>query len=196
MWGMPTDEELMARYVAGDRAALREIFDRYAPLLLQMMQHRLGRREDAHDLVQQTFLQLHRSRADFRPNSLLRPWLFTIAINLKRRYFRILERRRELPLPADELAAASTDSMQIDKNDVEQRVRSALAALPPYQREVIELHWFGGLTFGEIAVAVGASLSAVKVRAHRGYTSLRNRFADELRHHRAHRAAKDDDGLS
>src|SRR3954447_13908404 len=84
---MLTDEELMVSYKTGDAPAFAEIFRRYAPLLLRVMQHQLGRREDAHDLVQQTFLQLHRSRADFRDGASLRPWLLTIAINLKRQYF-------------------------------------------------------------------------------------------------------------
>ena len=53
-------------------------------------------------------------------------------------------------------------------------MRRALAALPDHQREVIELHWLGELPFPEVARAVGASLSAVKVRAHRGYKRLRD----------------------
>src|SRR5262245_19116973 len=59
---MLSDEDLMEGYKAGDRAAFAEIFRRYAPLLLRVMQQQLDRREDANDLVQQTFLQLHRSK--------------------------------------------------------------------------------------------------------------------------------------
>ncbi len=52
-------------------------------------------------------------------------------------------------------------------------LRKALATLSDGQREVIELHWFEGFSFPEVAQIVGASLSAVKVRAHRGYKVLK-----------------------
>jgi RNA polymerase sigma-70 factor (ECF subfamily) len=54
-----------------------------------------------------------------------------------------------------------------------QAVRFALERLPEAQREVIALHWFGGVPLPEVAEVVGASLSAVKVRAHRGYAAMR-----------------------
>jgi RNA polymerase sigma-70 factor (ECF subfamily) len=170
---MPTDEELMARYQSGDRLAFEAIFHRYAPLLLRLMLHRLDRRDDAHDLVQQTFLQLHRSRADFREDSQLRPWLFTIAINLKRRHLRRLGRRPENAIDPRSLERLTEPGSRDEALEDGRRLRGALANLPPEQREVIVLHWFEGLTFLEVAQFVGASLSAVKVRAHRGYAAIR-----------------------
>ena len=74
----------MEAYVAGDAAAFRLIFERYAPLLMRTMLRELYVREEANDLVQQTFLQLHRARADFDAGQKLKPWIFTIALNLKR----------------------------------------------------------------------------------------------------------------
>ena len=52
-------------------------------------------------------------------------------------------------------------------------MRRVLRLLPEAQREVIELHWFDGLSFQEVAVALGISTSAAKVRAHRGYARLK-----------------------
>lgn len=168
-----SDEELMAAYVGGDRSAFAELFRRYAPRLQRLMQRDLGGAEDAHDLVQQTFLQLHRARRDFRAGAKLRPWLFTIALNLKRQHFRRLGRRPETSLSAEEghEPAAPGGNPEARVGDVQ--LRAALLRLPEAQREVIVLHWFEGLTFREIAEAVGASQPAVKVRAHRGYNKLR-----------------------
>ena len=59
-----------------------------------------------------------------------------------------------------------------------ERVRAAVGRLPDGQREVLELHWFEGLPFPEVAAIVGASHSAVKVRAHRGYERLRQVMTD------------------
>ena len=176
---MQSDEDLMEGYKAGDRAAFAEIFRRYAPLLLRVMQQQLGRREDANDLVQQTFLQLHRSKQDFRRGSLLRPWLLTIAMNLRHRHFRRLGRHPEMPLELDLLEELHTGSRVPDAADAGCDVKALLAGLPAEQREVIILHWIEGLPFNEVALQVGVSLSAVKVRAHRGYVAIRKLFAQE-----------------
>jgi RNA polymerase sigma-70 factor (ECF subfamily) len=170
---MRTDEELMAAYRGGDAAAFRELFSRHSPVLLRVMRHQLRRPEDARDLVQQTFLQLHRSRADFREGAQLRPWLFTIAMNLKREYFRRAGRRPESPLELDgrtDPAVAPRGHEQLEASD---ELSFALGQLPEDQREVITLHWLAGVPLPDVAAMVGASLAAVKVRAHRGYAAMR-----------------------
>lgn len=168
-----SDEDLMAAYVDGDQRALRELFHRHAPRLTRIMSLHLGSRVDAQDVVQATFLNLHRARRDFRPGSRLRPWLYTIAYNLMRDHHRHRGRRPEdLVEPSrHDVHAAATPGP--DANLLDEPVRRALAQLPEAQREVIILHWFEGLSFGEIAETVGAGRSAVKVRAHRGYKRMR-----------------------
>lgn len=164
----------MAAYVAGDRAAFDELFRRLAPVLSRVLARQLPSREEAHDLVQQTFLQLHRSRHDFRPGARLRPWLFTIAINLKREHFRRMKRRPEAPLELDGRNDPASARGDHGRADARQTLIWALQRIPTDQAEVITLHWFEGLPFPEVAEVVGASLSAVKVRAHRGYQALRS----------------------
>jgi RNA polymerase sigma factor (sigma-70 family) len=165
---MSTDEELMDRYLAGDREAFRELFRRYAPVVLRLVRRNVPT-EEAHDLVQQTFLHLHRGRKDFRRGARLRPWLCTIAINVRRQYFRSM-RNRESVAPTPDVAA---NVAVPQPSDVVGKVRAALAELSSDQQEVIVLHWVEGLSFREVAEVVGASLSAVKVRAHRGYEVMR-----------------------
>ena len=169
----------MAAYVAGDAAAFRVIFARYAPVLLRAMLRELYVREEANDLVQQTFLQLHRARADFDPGQKLKPWVFTIAMNLKREYFRKKKRRPERSLDADAVPEPAVGALGPDRVDARRTLARVLDGLPADQREVIELHWFDGLEFPEVAVVVGASVSAVKVRAHRGYVRLRQALGDD-----------------
>ena len=169
----------MAAYVAGDAAAFRAIFARYAPLLLRAMLRELYVREEANDLVQQTFLQLHRARADFDPDQKLKPWVFTIAMNRKREYFRKKKRRPERSLEADSIPEPAVAALGAARVDARRTLARVLGDLPIEQREVIELHWFDGLEFPEVAAVVGASVSAVKVRAHRGYVRLRQALGDE-----------------
>ncbi len=168
----PSDEQLMQAYVAGDRSAFERLFERWSPRLQRSFVRAGMRHDEAGDLLQQTFLHLHRARHDFRPGAPLRPWIFTIAMNLRRQYMRRLGRKPEQPLDDDgpEPAAPQDDP---DAGFLGRTIRAALAKLPESQREVIALHWFEGLSFREVAQVVGATQTAVKVRAHRGYAKLR-----------------------
>jgi len=168
----------MTAYIAGDKAAFRELFRRYAPLLQRAMARDLRSREEANDLVQQTFLHLHRSRLDFEPGRKLKPWIFTIALNLKREYFRRHKRRHETSLDDERASEPFEGPRGQERSDAARETARALRALPADHREVIELHWLGGLSFPEVAEAVGSTVAAVKVRAHRGYVALRARLGD------------------
>lgn len=180
--GDDTDEQLMRRYVAGDNAAFQELFKRHAPSLLGMMRRHVRGAEEANDLLQLTFLHLHRARLDFREDAALKPWLYTIGMNCLREHFRKKGRKKEAPLDAEVEAklVAEEESLE-DRQEAKlrrDRVQAALVQLPDNQREVIEMHWFQGRPFEEVAKILGASLSAVKVRAHRGYTRLRTLLAE------------------
>lgn len=174
---MATDEQLMVAYASGDQSAFRELFRRYAPVLQRVMRHQLFRADDADDLVQQTFLQLHRSRHDFKAEYRLRPWVFTIALNLKREYFRRVGRRPEVLTEPEAVAEHLPGSSGHGRTEAAQAVEYALRQLPEDQREVIALHWLADIPLPEVAGLVGASLSAVKVRAHRGYAAMRKALA-------------------
>lgn len=168
-----SDEALMAAFVAGDEAAFDALFERYAARLLGMLRRSMASEDDARDLLQQTFQQLHRARRDFRPDARLRPWLYTIAMNLKREHFRRLARRPETALDLQRHGEPSIEPEVEGRFEHGRAVRAAVASLPQSQRVVIELHWFEELSFAEIAQVLGLGLSAVKVRAHRGYARLR-----------------------
>ena len=183
-----TDEALMAAHVGGDKKAFPELVRRYGPLLQGMARRHLRSTELARDVVQQTFLQVHRARRDFRTGAKLRPWVFTIATNLVREHYRRTGRRPETSYEAVREEAPSIEptvdpvdlaELQASRLDV-LRLREALTKLPESQRLVIELHWIQGHPFSEVASIVGSSVSAVKVRAHRGYKRLRA-LVDESR---------------
>ena len=151
------------------------IVERWTPTLQRLLRRDWVRGQEADDLLQETFLHLHRSAADFRAGERLRPWLVTIALNLRREHVRRRYPRPESPLVLDTRDEPSVQQPPVlEQRDARRHVDEALAALPAAQREVIELHWFAGLSFAEVAERVGASLTAVKVRAHRGYERMRS----------------------
>lgn len=169
-----TDEELMRAYVAGDHGAFRELHRRYFPSLNGLVRRHVASEEEAREIVQQTFFQLHVARRDFRPDKKLRPWLFTIAMNLVRQHYRKRGRRKETALADAPPQSDGADTARpLERAEQARRLRDALAKLPDGQREVIELHWLQERPFAEVAAIVGASEGAVRVRAHRGYARLR-----------------------
>lgn len=176
---MTSDEELMAAYVGGRADAFGTLFERYAPMLLRVMRRQIRNGDDAEELVQQTFLQLHRARNDFEPGRRLRPWLMTIAYNLRREYFRRRMRKPEAALE-HEPPASERGGDPLERHEDANRVRAALEMLPAGQRDVIVMHWFEEMSFPDVAEVLGLSVSAVKVRAHRGYKVLRQALEGDV----------------
>lgn len=168
-----TDEELFAAYRSGNQAAHRALFDRLSPTLLAVARRHLRDHAEAEDVVQRTFLQLHRARHDFREGAKLRPWVFTIAMNLVRDIHRRRKRHKESPLLTEGRREPSIEPLGLERKEEAALVRRALEHLPVDQREAIRLHWIEERPFAEVAAMVGASVSAVKVRAHRGYKRMR-----------------------
>lgn len=165
-----SDESLMTRYVEhGDREAFQLLFTRYGGRLQGFFVRGTGNKEVAADLVQTTFLHVHRARQDFDPKRAFRPWMFAIAANARREYWRKRKRRPEEPLdPEYQGSVAPQASTATDR-----AVRRAVETLPDNQKDVVLLRWYAGLTFPEIAKSLGIQTSAAKVRAHRATKALR-----------------------
>ena len=108
------------------------------------------------DLVQTTFLHLHRARNDFRQGMPLRPWLFTIAANVRREHWRKRARRPETPIDLPSRSPPQRPSVAPKATTATQRVvQRAIDGLPESQREVILLRWYAELSFAEIARVLG-----------------------------------------
>ena len=173
----PTDEELMSAYVAGNARAFEGLFARLAPRVHAFFLRSFRNEAVADDLLQVTFMKVHRARAQYRPELKLMPWLFAVAARV-----RLDELRRQLRLPedADEEVVARADERAPreppQSTELKEAVRAALDALPESQRTVIHLHRYEGMTFPEISRVLGTTPGAVKLRAFRGYETLRERL--------------------
>lgn len=161
----------MARYASGDKAAFEELFRRYGGRMHGYFSRTTGRDDLAADFVQQTFLHLHRARADYRTGAPFRPWVYTIATNVRREHFRRAARRPETPLDPERHPEPARDPDAPSASD--RLLRRCLGELSEAQREVLVLHWYQDIGFGEIALMLGETETAVKVRAHRAYERLR-----------------------
>lgn len=178
---MPTEaeEELMRRYLAGDRAAFAALYGVLAPRVHGFFLRSFGATDVADDLLQTTFLKLHRARDTFRPGARVRPWVFGIAARV-----RADELRRRYRLPRSTTDDALDDLRysvpppRPEASEIAARVQEAVGRLPEGQRVVVLLHRFEGMTFGEIGEALGAAEGAVRIRAFRAYAALRRALQD------------------
>jgi RNA polymerase sigma-70 factor (ECF subfamily) len=181
-----SEESLMAAYVAGDRGAFARLFAGVAPRVHSFFLRAFRDESTADELMQTTFLKLHRARASYRQELPFAPWLFTIAIHVRRDEWR---RRYRLPKTAGEEAIAVADEKAaIERADEAARfedrasdVRVAVAELPEIQRVVLQLHQYEGMSYPEIATALGSTSGAIRQHAFRAYATLRKRLAPLLK---------------
>ncbi|HEX4336409.1 MAG TPA: RNA polymerase sigma factor [Polyangiaceae bacterium] len=164
----------MARYASGDEPAFAEVYDSVAPRLYSYLLRRTGDVSAAEDLVQQTLLHMHRARGSFVRGSLVLPWAFAIARRLfidrmrRNRHETLFDREfDETALVCSETAEHSAEAQQLAT-----RLSDELKRLPVSQREAFEFLRIDGMSHAEAAAALGITVSAVKLRAHRAYLAL------------------------
>lgn len=173
---------LMAQYCDGDAGAFRALYAAVAPRLHAYLLRMARDRAVADDLLQQTFLKVHRSRGSYVRGADPVPWLYAIAHRTfldeaRRKKRAIVGVGAEDVLP--EVAAGitgQTDAQRDEPRGDPELARAALAALadlPPQQREAVVLTKLDGKSVTEAAEIAGTTPGAMKVRAHRGYVALR-----------------------
>lgn len=169
-----TDLDELALRLATDESAVEQVYVLLAPTVLAYLR-RLVPLPDAEDVLQRTFLDVWRSRAQYDPARSLTGWIMGIA---KHRAMDHLRARK----PDDPVAMLPESRHAGDGDDLAERfarsleVRAALARLSPEQRQVLVLAYFEDLSLPQVAEWVGAPLGTVKARAARGLRA----FAREL----------------
>jgi RNA polymerase sigma-70 factor (ECF subfamily) len=174
---------LMARYQDGDAGAFRQLYAQVAPRLLGYLLKMARSRAVADDLLQQTFLKVHRARAAYVRGADPLPWIYSIAhrtfIDETRRKKRAIvnvgtDAEGTLPeVPATITGDAVGATEEPVDNEATKAALDALAQLPAQQREAVVLTKLEGKSVAEAAEIAGTTVGAMKVRAHRGYEALR-----------------------
>jgi RNA polymerase sigma-70 factor, ECF subfamily len=162
--------DLMVRYQSGDQAALERLVAQFSLPLLRFLSGPQIAHADAEDLLQECWMRIHRSRHTYRQSEPLLPWIYAIARHTRldglRRRQRLARRELLVAEGPDRPAPAPGGSRQPD-------VMALLDRLPPSQREVVLLLKISGMSLEEVARATGSSVGAIKQKAHRAYTTLR-----------------------
>ena len=176
--GETTDAELIQRWKNGDQRAATSLVERHSPALARFAVS-CGARHDIDELVQDTFVRAFNSIDGFRGESSFRTWLLTIERRL------LLDRRRSEKRRPDKVEIQEADaSTQFDALDgmvadeVRKRLAGAVTKLSPTQRQVFSLRVAEGLSYKEIADAVGTTEGAARVHYHNAMKAVKE-FLDD-----------------
>ena len=184
-----SDEELMNYYQAGTVEAFNLLVDRYSDPLSKYLYGFVGDWERVADLLQETFMRVHRNRHSYQPIAKFSTWLYTIAGNLARSEYRRRKRRPtqalqstnrygedyEMPLPDDRTLAPDREAERAFHQEF---IQNALERIPEEFRELVVLRDVQQLTYDEISDITGLPLGTVKSRIHRGRNRLQELLKD------------------
>lgn len=167
-----SDDMLLRRVIEKDSSAMTRLFDRYAGMVYSVALRVLRDAGRAEDLLQDVFFQLWRKPDSFSSSrGSLGAWLLVVTRN---RAIDILRRRRPTESVEDyPLASGVNLASEVEREVMMQKVRRALTALPPEQRNALEMAYFEGLSQTEISERTGNPLGTVKTRMRLGLMSLR-----------------------
>lgn len=170
-------DELAARAALGDRAAFERIYNLLVDDLYSYIRGQTRNETVAEDLVANVFLKAWRSAKGYRPSShTFRRWIFTIARNEVRDYWRASQ--RTLPMVEFEISDERQPEPQSDPAEVRRLVQQALATLTEEQRQVVVLRYFSNKSHEEIATILGKREGAVRAQLMRALRQMRKVMGD------------------
>lgn len=183
-----SDEDLMTHFQTGVVDAFDILVERYSERLFHYLYGFVKDERQVEDLLQETFMRVHRNRHAFEPIARFSTWLYTIAGNLARSEYRRRKRQRtyslhstgrdgeeyEMDIPAETLSPDRHTEAGIQ----DRHIQRALDLIPEDFREVVVLRDVQQLTYEEIADITGLPMGTVKSRINRGRTKLQELLKD------------------
>lgn len=180
------DVRLMLEVRDDNAAAFEELMLRYQNRVVTLLEHLVGRRDQAEDFAQEVFLRIYRARKSYVPGSKFTTWLFTIVNNVASNAKRSHARRHEVniagrdsgtqPLTLADMAQAASGLMptrQLDKAEMRDVIRLAIESLNDRQRMAVLLNKFENLSYEDIAATMDLTPKAVKSLLSRARENLR-----------------------
>jgi RNA polymerase sigma-70 factor, ECF subfamily len=180
------DRELVDRWQAGDLTAFEALIRRHQRRVFGLLLRMLGNVQEAEDVAQETFLNLHRHGHRFRSQSRFSTFLYRVAVNAALNRRRSLGRRRSRREALERRQDAGEDLPQRPRGpedaaaggQIQLQVQRAIATLPPHLRVPLVLFDIEGLPYAEVASVLQVAEGTVKSRIHRARQALRERLRD------------------
>jgi RNA polymerase sigma-70 factor (ECF subfamily) len=182
-----SDQELIRKVTNGHPEAFNEIVRRYQDKLFNAVIRHVGDYNDAHDIVQQSFLNAYRNLRSFKEESNLGTWLYRIAFNQSVSFFRSRGRNRAVSFDGRaaqdgevggfEPAAEADPSAGTARAELRDRIQEALLTLDDESRRIVILREFEGCDYVEIARVMEVPIGTVRSRLHRARLALKSQLA-------------------
>ncbi len=177
-----SDQALVERAQQGDRQAFDVLVRKYQNKVVHLISRYLHDKNEALDLAQETFIKTYLALPDFRGDSAFYTWLYRIAVNTVKNHLIARERRprtARIKLDEDpwdekndELKELATPEHLLLRDEIEQTVFRTIAELPEDLRDAITLREMDGLTYEEIAQAMGCPVGTVRSRIFRAREAI------------------------
>lgn len=178
-----SDIELLSLIAGGDVRAVGELYDRYSPTLFPIALRILRDRSEAEDVLHDSFVAVNERAGQYAADrGSVIAWLVTLVRNLSIDRTRRRERRSTLArdvLPHEPPASARDPERLTSDASEREKIHRALASLPEAQRQTLEVAFFEGLSYPEIAARENVPLGTIKSRAARALSALREALAKE-----------------
>jgi len=184
-----TDEELLQGMARGDQTCFESLVHRYHGPLSGYVQRQLGDGGKAEDVVQETFLRLIRQIRDSRLPDNLQAWLYRVALNQCRDYWKSAAYQNEkhrFAEPPERSDPRPPVALLAERQETRREILASLSELPDVQKEIITLRFYQDLKLQDIAEALSLPLGSVKTHLYKGLRRLK----DKLQPHRNESAAK------
>ncbi|MBP1154671.1 MULTISPECIES: RNA polymerase sigma factor [unclassified Paenibacillus] len=179
---MVSDEDLVRLMSRGDQVAFEAFVNRYHGPLLGYLDRKLHNPQKAEDFVQETFIRLIRQLRQGPIPDRVRPWLYKVAHNLCRDYWRSSSYRANVQLSKEIPDKADIQASVVDiyeRQETRKELLQTLNELPDIQRDIIILRFFQELKLQEIADVVDLTLSGVKSHLYQALKKLKRRYDDK-----------------
>ena len=179
---LQSDRDLTERARRGDAAAWRAIYDSTCDRLFAFLCYQIGDRDEARDILQETYLQAFRRLGTYRAEAPLEVWLRSIALGRSIDWKRVILRRLKRTVRLGESSALVDPDIQGVRFDSEHRVlQQALGKLSHHQRAALLLREWEGLSFHEIAELIGCAESTARVHHARAREQMRAALRGRMR---------------
>jgi RNA polymerase sigma-70 factor (ECF subfamily) len=172
-----SDPELVASAKRGEKGALGEIYSRYCDAIYSYSLRLLKSEAEALDAVQETFCRMHEAVARLQNGAALRPWLFAIARHYAINHLR--DHQKTEPLDPEALPDADTPFEIYLRKERSNTLSALIDNLKPAFREVILLREYAGLSYEEISIVTGESVSAIRSRLYKARRALAGSLPEE-----------------
>ena len=173
-------EALLEGYQRADAQATTELIGRLSPHLLRFFLAQEATRTEAEDLLQNTWLRIHKARHTYRAGAPVLPWIFAIAKHVRVDGYRKRRRLQHYEMATESLPESSPSPGS--KHEEAPTFDALIAVLPESQREVLTLLKVNELSLEEVARVTSSTVGAVKQKAHRAYERLRELLANPSGH--------------